>query len=635
MLALGVLFTPITKLFGPIVSWNIAVRFALVISASSMCFVLRRWVTWWPAAFAGGLLYGFSAYMLTNAGNYLFLTFVPLPPVFFLLLHEVLIRQRWRPSRVGTLLGVVCFLQFFIWSEVLVGMVFMGVIATCLFLFINRNQLQAIWSYAMRAFVFGGVVGGGLLLFPAAFTLFGPQNTHGSPTQGLVNDQFPPDLLGSIVPQTQWLSTKELSASATMHIPFASAEYLGIPIIVSLACFTILLRKPRTMLFSGAMALISFCFSMGTYLWIYGHRTPIPLPWAAFTHLPMLGGFTPVRFSLFTALFVAGMFAIGLDEVHRRLRAANLRRILSPSQRALVASTISVGLATVVILPLVPADAVPTTPANVPSFFTSAAVDAIPEGGVVLSYPYPDAGGPDLFFQTPKTMMLEQAASGMRFKLLGGFGWFPSATGSHGVTTPAPLSPGSVQEILDGAYWNASSEKALLSRTSATADLRTVLTRYDVEAVILEPEGAEPSDIVRYVTAAIGCPVFYPDIALWLNVKARLAERSPGSHLSTCAVRSAVVARVLRPTDGQTVSGRTLMMASATRFLNVVSVAFYLSGGSSHARLIARATSTAFGWLAQWNSKTVPNGKYVLRSEAVTDIGTSRSSSGVAITVKN
>jgi len=59
MLALGLLFLPITKLFGPIVAWNLALRMALAASACSMCPVLRRWTTWWPAAFVGGLLHGF------------------------------------------------------------------------------------------------------------------------------------------------------------------------------------------------------------------------------------------------------------------------------------------------------------------------------------------------------------------------------------------------------------------------------------------------------------------------------------------------------------------------------------------------------------------------------------------------
>ena len=107
ILALGVLFMPITKLFGPVIAWNVALRLAVALSAISMCLVLRRWTTWWPAAFVGGLIYGLSGYIAFYGNNYLFLIFVPLPPVIFMLLHEIMVRQHWRPGRTGALLGVV------------------------------------------------------------------------------------------------------------------------------------------------------------------------------------------------------------------------------------------------------------------------------------------------------------------------------------------------------------------------------------------------------------------------------------------------------------------------------------------------------------------------------------------------
>ena len=191
MLALGVLFMPITKVFGPIVTWNIALRLAVALSASSMCFVLRRWTTWWPAAFVGGLLYGFSAYMAPDEG-YLFLVFVPLPPVIFLLLHEILVRQQWRPGRTGALLGVVCALQFFIWSEVLASTVVMGIVAVILFLLVSRHQLAERRRYAVIAFAHSLGVGGFLLLFPVIFALAGPQSIRGT----LQTKAPPSDLFG-------------------------------------------------------------------------------------------------------------------------------------------------------------------------------------------------------------------------------------------------------------------------------------------------------------------------------------------------------------------------------------------------------------------------------------------------------
>ena len=85
MLAVGVFVLPITKLFGVVTAWNIGLRIAIVASATAMCLVLRRWTTWWPAAFVGGLLYGFSAYSQWDQ-YYMFLLFVPLPPLILLFL---------------------------------------------------------------------------------------------------------------------------------------------------------------------------------------------------------------------------------------------------------------------------------------------------------------------------------------------------------------------------------------------------------------------------------------------------------------------------------------------------------------------------------------------------------------------
>ena len=521
MLGIAVLFTPITKIFGPVVSWNIAVRFVFAASASSMCFVLRRWVTWWPAAFVGGLLYGFSAYMLTYASGLLFLTFVALPPVFFLLLHEILVRQKWRPSTAGMLLGVVCFVQFFLGVEVLASMIIIGVIATGLFLLLNHRHLHDTWRYMVRAFLYGGVVGGVLLLAPAAYMVFGPQNAHGSPGFG-ASGLFPSDLYGAFVPGSQWLSSNGLTKLANTNFVYASAEYIGIPLIAALACFALFLRSRRPILFAGAMAVIAFVLSLGPRLWIDGHQTPVVLPFVLFAHLPVLKGLTAVRFALYTSLFTAVMFAIGLDELRQRLTKRRAPSHLPAYWWRLATVGILAAIVAAVILPLVPSHTQPADSTDIPSFFTTSAIDSVPKGSVLLAYPYPDDKGPDLFYEPPHNIMLDQAASGMRFKLVGGYGWFPSATGSSGTTNPAVLSPSSVEAVFDGAFYASSSESSLLARSHATSDLRAFLRRYGVDTVVLQPEGAEPGAVVRYVTDAIGCPKYSSSVAVWLDVKQRL-----------------------------------------------------------------------------------------------------------------
>jgi hypothetical protein len=524
MLALGVLFLPITKAFGPVVAWNIALRLAVAVSASSMCFVLRRWTTWWPAAFVGGLLYGFSAYMAYNGANYLFLVFVPLPPVIFLLLHEILVRQQWRPGRTGALLGVVCALQFFIWVEVLANTVVMGAIAVVLCLLVRRHHLAERWRrYAVTAFAYSLGVGVLLLFVPVVFALAGPQGIKGPPTPAsILSLLFPSDLLASIVPSSQWLGTAQLTGIASQRFAFASDLYLGVPLVVVLVSFAVFLRKRRTILFAGALALIAFVLSLGPRLNIDGHQTSISLPFVVFEHLPLVKGFVPGRFSLYTALFTAGMFAIGLDELRRRMMRSRRPAWSSPQWKSVATVGALAAISAVAVLPLAPRHTQPTTPTNIPPLFTSAAVKAIPVGSVVLAYPYPDSSGGRYFSHG---IMLDQAVAGMPFKLIGGWGWFPSPTGTSGTTNPSVLKPESVQAIFDAAFLgDVTTQLDPLSKKNVTA-LRVFLRKYDVQTIIVSPIGASPAAVVSYITAAIGSPVESGGVTAWFHVKQHLARR--------------------------------------------------------------------------------------------------------------
>jgi hypothetical protein len=524
MLALGVFFMPITKLFGPVVTWNIALRLAVALSASSMCLVLRRWTTWWPAAFVGGLLYGFSAYMAYNGGNYLFLVFVPLPPVIFLLLHEILVRQHWRPGRTGALLGVVCALQFFIWSEVLASTVVMAVVAVVLFLLVRRHHLAERWRrYAVTAFAYSLGVGGILLLFPAIYALTGPQSIRGTVQSPASAAIFPSDLFGAFVPSSQWLATNGMTAMANQRFPYATSLYLGFPLVVVLVSFAVFLRQRRTILFAGSLALIAFVLSLGSRLSVDGHETSIPLPFAVLTHLPVVAGFIPVRFALYTALFVAAMFAIGLDELWRRMRQSGRPAWLSPRWRFVASAGALAALMAAAVIPLVPRHTQPTSPTNVPSLFTSAGVEAIPPGSVVLGYPYPDPSGGLFYAPFSYDIMLDQAVAGMRFKLIGGYGWFPSTTGVNGTTSPTVLKPESVQAIFDGAFQGKTiAQMAALSKSNVTA-LRVFLRTHDVRTIIVLPILGSPASVVSYVTAAIGPPVETGGVTAWFHVRQRLA----------------------------------------------------------------------------------------------------------------
>lgn len=58
VLALGTLAAPLTETIGVVHTMALLLTLSLALSVSTMFLLLRRWTSWWPAAWFGGLLYG-------------------------------------------------------------------------------------------------------------------------------------------------------------------------------------------------------------------------------------------------------------------------------------------------------------------------------------------------------------------------------------------------------------------------------------------------------------------------------------------------------------------------------------------------------------------------------------------------
>ena len=99
--------------------------------------------------------------------------------------------------------------------------------------------------------------------------------------------------------------------------------------------------------------------------------------------------------------------------------------------------------------------------------------------------------------------------------------------------------------------------------------------------------------------------------------------------VQTYTFATAPTTSVLVPSSGATLSGSRHTGCNAS---NASSVEFVLSGGSYSNHIIGTATASQYGWLYSWDTTTVPNGAYTLRSEAFNSTG-SAFSSGVNITV--
>jgi hypothetical protein len=96
--------------------------------------------------------------------------------------------------------------------------------------------------------------------------------------------------------------------------------------------------------------------------------------------------------------------------------------------------------------------------------------------------------------------------------------------------------------------------------------------------------------------------------------------------------------QVLVPSNGSSVSGTTVLDASATPGSTVSGVQFVLSGGSLSDQVVGTATLTLYGWIADWDTTTVPNGTYTLQSVATATTSFSSitvTSPGITVTVNN
>jgi hypothetical protein len=184
VMGLSIPLAPVTWIWGPVATLNVASTLAPALSAFFCFLVLRRWVPWMPAAFLGGLLYGFSPFVLSNlATAHLMTAALMLLPVILAVLDEILIRQTRSPRLTGLWLGLLVFAQFFFSTELLAVMAI--IVVPSLFVLVayasvfHRDRLRALAPHAAGALLVGGVVGAVLLAWPVWFALDGPGHLSG------------------------------------------------------------------------------------------------------------------------------------------------------------------------------------------------------------------------------------------------------------------------------------------------------------------------------------------------------------------------------------------------------------------------------------------------------------------------
>ena len=398
----GVLAAPVTLTAGPLAAHTLLAVLAFASSATAVWWVTGRFAAWPWARFAAGLLYGFSPYLVAQGTGHLNLSLVALPPLVLLLAHELLVRQRRRAVVAGVLLGLVAFAQLMTTEEVLASTFVVAVAGTAV-LAVQHRPDRARVRHAAVGLGTAAAVLSVLAAWPLTVQFRGPRQVT-APVQDA--SPYAADLLGTVVPTVHQV----LGTDATTGWGGNTSEngsYLGLPLVVVLGVLAWRLREVPAVRWAAVLGVVAWVLSLGERLHVAGTATDLPLPFALVSALPVLHNLAAVRLSLYVVLCAALVLAVGLDRLHA---AGRLRPAVALPVAALCA------------LPLVPAWPYSYEPARTPAYFTSAAVERVPEGSVALTYPVPR--------YPTSSPMLWQAEAGFRYRSVGGYVITPEPDGS-------------------------------------------------------------------------------------------------------------------------------------------------------------------------------------------------------------
>ena len=422
---LGLLFAPVTLLFGPIATFNVVLDAAIFSSATAFFFMARRFVSWWPAAFVGGLLYGFSPFSAAVGNAHLFLLIQAAPPLIILFLDRFLRNPSASPWWTGVAIGACYVAQFYVATEVFASLVVVTLLAAAVaggyavarHVPLDFRRLRQMGACTLAVIVLG--VGYG-----AWTALEGPQHVNGSVQSTQAIAERSTDPIGLVAPTSNQRFALRGAELGDVFVagPIENGSYLGAPLLLVLVIGVRVLRRRPLVLYCGAMAGIALVLSMGSALHLDGYGTGIPLPYAVLAHFPLLNGAIPSRWFCYVWLFAALLLALIVDALYAGLVArpgGTHRRSAFAACALLVAC---------VLVPLVPAWPYPAAAAPVPAWFTAGA-RSLPVGSTVVVYP--------LSSPSSSSAMVWQAMADMRFRMPGGYAVFGTPTGRPSTRSPA------------------------------------------------------------------------------------------------------------------------------------------------------------------------------------------------------
>jgi dolichyl-phosphate beta-glucosyltransferase len=482
------MLSPITVAFGPVAAFNAAAVLAPALSASCMVLFLRRICRFVPAQLLGGLVWGFSPFVIDNLPlGHLNLVLGFFPPLMALVAQELLQRDRPGPVVLGLAGAGLVVAEFFTSSEMLLVYATLGIFATVLIFVCFRRQVTASWRRLAVCVATAGVTSLLILSYPVVYALAGPRHVSGQLwPDSAANAGSPVD--GVLVAGHAAHQVVPLVSLIGYDGPVGpGVTFLGWTLVVFLAVSVVVWRRRSIAWLAAAVGLVSWSLSLGTA----GHSAWEP--WRLVGHLPVLQQIQPQRFSDSTAFAVGLLFALSIDGWHRLLitRVAHRRPDPRPAATlgwlSLVVPVVVTCIGVAVLVPVALSYSLPyVVQASAPPGWVTAGGARLPPGTRVLTIPYASSVVPDA--------MAWQADDGFRFDLVGGYAVVPGRDAVHDAWVSPPDGATTVLDALSYGIPPTGTPEQYQAIARALAE-------WKVARIVVTDEVDDPSYSVAFVTA--------------------------------------------------------------------------------------------------------------------------------------
>ena len=455
MFGLSIPLAPITLLFGPTVTWAIALTVGLAGTAFAWYWLYSRTVGASRAASAvGGALCGFAPGMISHANGHPNFVVLFLLPIIAALVIDT---ARTGPSAKKTVaLGLTVALQVMLGEEpLLIFAIAFGIFAISYHLGNPSNVIPAVKN-AAKSLPLAALLTLVLVAVPLYWQFFGPQSYAFLEHGPVGNDfkaliQFPTQSIGGTVAPGENVRLNPTEENA----------YFGWPLLLVTVVAAVALWRVACARAAAVTVVAVTLLSLGSELIIGKNSTEIALPWALLADTPLIESILETRFALAAIPAVALLLVLATDAVFRRGPAP-----------LVVVWCLAVATA---LLPLFPTPLSTIERSPTPQFFASGEWENYVDDGSVVTVPLPRP--------EDARPLRWQIDADMGFPLAAGYFVGPDGTAERkakygAVDRPTALLLGSVRESGDVPDITAQQR----------ADFRRDLQFWGADVVVLWPD---------------------------------------------------------------------------------------------------------------------------------------------------